>query len=576
MAKLIRENIEDINVLTEATEGSDVKKYYVEGIFIQGNSPNKNRRIYPMAVLEKEVGRYVKESINENRALGELGHPCLDNTAEVLTENRGWQLIKDLIVGENVYTLEPYHQTIELQPVNAIHINHYKGKMINIKNRMFNTTVTPYHNFLTYYRDGNPYTITAGEIKEFIDTNISKLSKFAIPKVGDYKNKSPLTINKFGYDLNFKYFVAFMALYLSEGSVSKRKDRKDSYKLSITQNKGIKEQKIDELLSNLPFKYKKYETMNKYSYKTKCVWTFDREKELAEYLIQFGKSYEKYIDQEIIDSLDQETSLEFLRWYILGDGRGDIDITGVKCDVFSTSKKMIDDLSIVVVKSGHTFKMYDYVEQNDIVIENRIIKAESKRKMYFLQILKSEYIWLDKRHITISEIDWDDNVYCISTNNSNFLVKHNGYSYWSGNCGPTINLDRVSHQIMKLTREGNDYIGKAKILDTPNGRIVESFLKEKIKIGMSTRAMGSLVEKNGIMEVQDDLRLATAGDFVADPSAHKAFVNGIMENAEWVYDLATDSWKAIDLLEQTRKAGKILNEEEMFKVFKKFISNITK
>jgi hypothetical protein len=142
--------------------------------------------------------------------------------------------------------------------------------------------------------------------------------------------------------------------------------------------------------------------------------------------------------------------------------------------------------------------------------------------------------------------------------------------------GPTINLDRVSHQIMKLTREGNDYIGKAKILDTPNGRIVESFLKEKIKIGMSTRAMGSLVEKNGIMEVQDDLRLATAGDFVADPSAHKAFVNGIMENAEWVYDLATDSWKAIDLLEQTRKTGKILNEEEIFKVFKKFISNIVK
>jgi hypothetical protein len=218
MAKLIRENIEDINVLTEAAEGSDVKKYYVEGIFIQGNSPNRNRRIYPMAVLEKEVGRYVRESINENRALGELGHP------------------------------------------------------------------------------------------------------------------------------------------------------------------------------------------------------------------------------------------------------------------------------------------------------------ES----------------------------------------------------------PTINLDRVSHQIMKLTREGNDYIGKAKILDTPNGRIVESFLKEKIKIGMSTRAMGSLVEKNGIMEVQDDLRLATAGDFVADPSAHKAFVNGIMENAEWVYDLATDSWKAIDLLEQTRKAGKILNEEEIFKVFKKFISNIVK
>ncbi len=142
--------------------------------------------------------------------------------------------------------------------------------------------------------------------------------------------------------------------------------------------------------------------------------------------------------------------------------------------------------------------------------------------------------------------------------------------------GPTINLDRVSHQIVKLTREGNDYIGKAKILDTPNGRIVESFLKENIKIGMSTRAMGSLVEKNGIMEVQSDLRLATAGDIVADPSAQKAFVNGIMENAEWVYDAASDSWKAIDLLEQTKKAGKILNEDQIFNLFKKFITNISK
>jgi hypothetical protein len=155
-------------------------------------------------------------------------------------------------------------------------------------------------------------------------------------------------------------------------------------------------------------------------------------------------------------------------------------------------------------------------------------------------------------------------------------VRHNGYSFWSGNCGPNINLDRVSHLITSLRKEGNDYIGKAKILDTPNGRIVESFLKENIKIGMSTRALGSLIDRNGLMEVQDDLRFTTAGDIVADPSAQRAFMNGIYENAEWVFNPATNSWQTMKLLEDTKKSGKILNEAEIYKIFHKYITNLSK
>ena len=101
--------------------------------------------------------------------------------------------------------------------------------------------------------------------------------------------------------------------------------------------------------------------------------------------------------------------------------------------------------------------------------------------------------------------------------------------------GPQLNLERVSHLIKELRVDGNDIYGKAKILDTPYGKIVKDLVKEGVKIGVSSRGMGSLKQKNGINEVQDDFNLA-AVDIVADPSAPDAFVQGIMEGKEWVWE----------------------------------------
>ena len=103
--------------------------------------------------------------------------------------------------------------------------------------------------------------------------------------------------------------------------------------------------------------------------------------------------------------------------------------------------------------------------------------------------------------------------------------------------GPTVNLDRVSHQITELYREGNNFIGKAKILSTPMGKIAEALLKEGVMLGVSSRGIGSLrPTQNGYSEVGEDFMLATAADIVADPSAPDAFVQGIMEGKEWVWD----------------------------------------
>lgn len=102
--------------------------------------------------------------------------------------------------------------------------------------------------------------------------------------------------------------------------------------------------------------------------------------------------------------------------------------------------------------------------------------------------------------------------------------------------GPTVNLDRVSHKIVSLKAEGRNFIGKAQILTTPMGDIAKNLLENGVKLGVSSRGMGSIEERNGSNYVRDDFMLATAADIVADPSAPDAFVNGIMEGKEWIWE----------------------------------------
>lgn len=138
--------------------------------------------------------------------------------------------------------------------------------------------------------------------------------------------------------------------------------------------------------------------------------------------------------------------------------------------------------------------------------------------------------------------------------------------------GPTINLDRVSHMITSLTEDGSNYIGKAKITDTPHGNIVKSLIKEGAQLGVSSRGMGTLKpNKKGIQEVQGDFYLATAADIVADPSAPDAFVNGIMEGKEWVWSNGVIAEKEIanykKIIEKTSKKRLTALEARVFEDF---------
>ena len=140
--------------------------------------------------------------------------------------------------------------------------------------------------------------------------------------------------------------------------------------------------------------------------------------------------------------------------------------------------------------------------------------------------------------------------------------------------GPTVNLDRVSHIVKELYEDGKNVYGKAKVLDTPMGKIVKNLIDEGAQLGVSTRGMGSLKSKNGYQEVQEDFMLA-AIDIVADPSAPNAFVNGIMEGREWVFN--NGIWAEREL-ENSRKFIKNSSSKDlqknMIKVFKQYFGNI--
>jgi len=159
--------------------------------------------------------------------------------------------------------------------------------------------------------------------------------------------------------------------------------------------------------------------------------------------------------------------------------------------------------------------------------------------------------------------------------NREYVNKNRAFGELGHPDSPTINLDRVSHMITKLYPDGNNFIGKAKIMDTPNGKIVKSLLDGGASLGVSTRGVGSLRPHNGYQLVQDDFHLATAADIVADPSAPEAFVRGIMEDAEWV--LTAKGWLPMHH-DRAKKVIKEASRNEIegvaLKVFSNFLSKL--
>ena len=205
-----------------------------------------------------------------------------------------------------------------------------------------------------------------------------------------------------------------------------------------------------------------------------------------------------------------------------------------------------------------------------------LVEEKEGKKSYFIEgiIMQGDIVNRNGRMYPSNVLEKEVNRY-----NEQYVNKGRAYGELGHPAGPTLNLERASHMFKNLRREGNDFVGRAKIMDTPMGNIVKSLISEGASLGISSRGMGSIKEnKRGIMEVQDDFHLATAGDIVADPSAPDAFVRGIMEGVEWVWDNGLLKAQKIEEYKEEINHGarQRISEQTAIKVFNQFFKDLSK
>ena len=207
------------------------------------------------------------------------------------------------------------------------------------------------------------------------------------------------------------------------------------------------------------------------------------------------------------------------------------------------------------------------IQDAEYLIEDANGKKNYKIKGVFLQAdIKNRNGRVYPKEVMIKEV----NRYT-----KEFVNKKRAFGELGHPDGPTVNLERVSHMITNLQQDGTNYIGEAKIMNTPYGKIVKGLIDEGAQLGVSSRGMGSLEQRNGANYVKSDFMLATAADIVADPSAPDAFVQGIMENKEWVWDNGrlverdVDAWR-----KEIRRASRRKLEEKKLEIFEDFLKNL--
>ena len=532
---------------------------------------NKNGRIYPKDVLLPQVEEY-KKLVDTNSAVSEADHPdCVQaSNSEILTKD-GWKLIKDISDDEKILTINTNTNQIEIQKIDKKIYLEYKGKMYKFSGQNIDLTVTGNHRFLLENSKGERNYYFAKDIFDN-KNNIFSSGKYKLLKTGEWfgqyneyfvlegVNKNIFSFNM-KHDLIEKYiesiniksedWFAFMGIYLAEGHCGGTKSNQyklKGYDVVVTQKNKEKKKIIVDLLNKLPFNYWVDEHTD-----GKCQYHIV-DARLYEYLYKLGHSYTKYIPVEIKQASSILLKI-FFDWFMLGDGRSvksKHDNWSSKESVFSTSKQLIDDLHEILIKIGKngnitTYQPKDryFITKNEIILsdgtieyinEKRLVKAENSHLQYNLNISKRKNIYLDKRSIKIEEIDFDDNIACVRVKNSNFLVKVNGKSHWTGNSS-IISLQNISHMITKMWwgkgQQDNILFGEIKIIVSPGfikygivsvvGDKVVLYLQNKIRLGISSRGVGTLKEINGENLVQGDFELI-GFDLVATPSTPGAFL----------------------------------------------------
>jgi hypothetical protein len=548
-----------LDILTEAEKGLKNEGFTVlTGIIQVASLRNGNGRIYPKDVLEREMTKYQK-LISENRAYGE----CVEEGSRILTKD-GWKDFRDLNDGEYIYTINMNTKKIELQKVLKRIVKKHDSYVYHFKNRNIDIKVTPNHQFFLNDRYGNKQIVTAEEIyndrTKYAHSCIPKVGIWESPETKDYFTLKSVTIikgkqewkEKYARDLKIEMpiWMAFLGFYLAEGHCGNGSVKQGNI-VCISQNEGSRAERFRKILSQFPPDVVWKERKRKNG---KGIIFYTVDKRLSSYLTKLGNKYNKYIPNEI-KMLGPEYLRILLDWFILGDGRrrvahkgkcisSDIDpaifsitekLLNVAIEVFSVSKRLVEDLQEVALKAGFSGNIHvrPPEEQNGFMFGREVL-LENRHSLYILHLSTTKNIYLAEQYLTIEKVPYNGNVYCVETPNATFYCEHNNKTFWSHNCDHSdkevVELQNVSHMLIRYFWDNNNVMGVIKVFKTPKGQILEQILQGGGTLGISSRALGSLTETNQGAVVNEDLAIISF-DIVSQPSAPGAYLR-LQENQQ--------------------------------------------
>lgn len=502
----------DYTLEEDSSSGGNV---IVSGILQRADTENQNGRVYPRNILEREIQNY-KKLVDERRAIGECDHALVEGT-EVLTKN-GWKNIEDLYEGEQVYSLNTETNEIELNSIDKKIETNWNDDLYHIyNNRKIDMMVSPNHRILLWDRHNNPYYIKA---KEFYDQWANKnswlshsyISSKGVWNDGDTTEQDEFQIPGTEYSMPMKTWAAFLGLWIAEGfyAVSKGGSSKNK-EVSVCQSDNGYIDKIHSLLEETNLPWAKFTQENtKPNGKTKHIWSiFD--KNIHAYFSQFGNLYEKYLPREVFN-WNQELLSTLLEWMLIGD------------EYATTSKQLADDVSHVMFLLGAgSYITKRSPESQASSINGREVLVENCQPLYNVCEEKSDH-YTDCRFVNVDKTPYKGMIYCLSVKNRNFMARYNGKMFWTGNSDdPVVNLKNASHVVTDIWMEDNEVKGKIEVLPTPSGDIIKKLLESNIKIGISSRALGSVQSRGDLDYVQDDLYFICF-DFVSEPSTNEAWM----------------------------------------------------
>lgn len=538
----MRGNMDIINQINEDIKNHEKfvipDRFTVSALFQRYGAENANGRIYPEAILKREVEKYIEERVNRNCAIAALDHPSCQLAGTGLLTKSGWKFIEDVKEGEDILTLTT-DKKIEIHPVIKKIEQEYEGKLIHIKNRSIDLKVTPNHKFPVFNKDrkfvgfytaqelmdgsfkgsGGAYLLKTGE---WVGRNDEYFTIPALEKAVDGKMFHKRYNEKYSKDLviPMDIWAKFLGIYLSEGCTN------HVDKISIYQVKEDVCNDIRDMLDEFPLDYHEYDGEG-------CRKEFAiYDMRLCKYLEQFGICYNKFVPVDFKQQ-SKETLRTFYEWFVMGDGRGrGTDSKNYYTDdVFSTSKQLVMDLNEIQLKIGFCGSYHKENRQYDRLIEGRLIEGKNCSNMYFTYRSITKGISIDK--LSFEEEEYKGMVYCVEVENHNFYTMDwFGHCVWSGNSS-TLSLHDVTHKITKLEWEGCNLVGEMDLHLSPgyrrygvcstSGDLAANLILDNILIGVSSRGVGSVEEKMGKLIVGDDFELI-AFDIVGEPSTHNAYI----------------------------------------------------